>query len=95
MPEEQAFYILSRLLKGHDLRSFYTEDMRGVQLRVFQMNRLIQQVLTAFFSSMGIPLILSTVIPSNVRTSREIGSEDLLNAYSMVYDGIHISGNIK
>jgi len=49
VPDEQAFYILARLLKGHDLRSFYTEDMRGVQLRMYQMNRLIQQLFPAMY----------------------------------------------
>ncbi len=44
VPEEQAFYILARLLKGHDLRSFYTEDMRGVQLRMYQMSKLVEHV---------------------------------------------------
>lgn len=38
------FYMLARLMRGHDLRSIYTEDMRGVQLRMFQMNKLVQQV---------------------------------------------------
>ncbi len=62
MPEERAFFILARLLKGHDLRSFYTEDMRGVQLRMFQMNRLIQQVyLLLLFSSLRLIEIIPNV----------------------------------
>lgn len=40
--EEQAFFMLIRLLKGHNLRSFYTQDMRGVRLRMFQMNKITQ-----------------------------------------------------
>jgi len=49
IPEEQAFYVLARLMRGHDLRSIYTEDMRGVQLRMFQMNKLVQQLFPAMY----------------------------------------------
>jgi Holliday junction resolvase RusA-like endonuclease len=52
VPEEQAFYILARLMRGHDLRSIYTEDMRGVQLRMFQMNKLVQQLFPALYKHM-------------------------------------------
>jgi hypothetical protein len=63
VPEEQAFYILARLMRGHDLRSIYTEDMRGVQLRMFQMNKLVQQLFPAMYKHMeGLEVKVSLVL---------------------------------
>jgi len=47
--EEQAFYILARVLKGHNLRSFYTEDLNGVRVRMFQMDKLVQTLFPTMY----------------------------------------------
>lgn len=52
IPEEQAFFMLIRLLKGHNLRSFYTEDMRGVRMRMFQMNKITQLLFPEMYKHM-------------------------------------------
>jgi len=50
--EEQAFFMLIRLLKGHNLRSFYTEDMRGVRMRMYQMNKITQSLFPEMYKHM-------------------------------------------
>eukprot|EP01111_Echinosteliopsis_oligospora_P011766 TRINITY_DN3948_c0_g1_i1.p1 TRINITY_DN3948_c0_g1~~TRINITY_DN3948_c0_g1_i1.p1 ORF type:complete len:534 (-),score=128.23 TRINITY_DN3948_c0_g1_i1:52-1653(-) len=44
LPEEEAFYVLARIMKGQGLRSFYTEDMIGAKLRMHQMTLLVRQL---------------------------------------------------
>jgi len=39
-------------LKGHNLRSFYAEDMRGVRLRMFQMNKITQLLFPNLYKHM-------------------------------------------
>lgn len=45
MPDEEAFCVLVRLMKSYDLRSHYTPNMPGLQLRLFQFDRLVEELL--------------------------------------------------
>ncbi|KAI5481236.1 Rab GTPase activator [Pseudohyphozyma bogoriensis] len=49
MPDEEAFCVLVRLMKSYDLRSHYTPNMPGLQLRLFQFDRLLEELLPAVF----------------------------------------------
>lgn len=49
MPDEEAFCVLVRLMKSYDLRSQYLPDMPGLQLRLFQFDRLLEELLPATF----------------------------------------------
>lgn len=49
MPDEEAFCVLVRLMKSYDLRSHYTNDMPGLQLRLFQFDRLLEELLPGVF----------------------------------------------
>ena len=49
MPDEEAFCVLVRLMKAYDLRSQYLPDMPGLQLRLFQFDRLLEELLPAVF----------------------------------------------
>jgi len=61
--EELAFYLLARLLQGHNLRSFYTEDMHGVKMRMYQMNTLTQTLFPDMYKhleKLGVSIALVT-----------------------------------
>ncbi|KAK9895924.1 RabGAP/TBC [Cystobasidium minutum MCA 4210] len=49
MPDEEAFCVLVRLMKSYDLRSQYIPDMPGLQLRLYQFDRLLEELLPAVF----------------------------------------------
>ncbi|BGP34274.1 GTPase-activating protein [Rhodotorula toruloides] len=49
MPDEEAFCVLVRLMKAYDLRSHYTPNMPGLQLRLFQFDRLVEELLPSVF----------------------------------------------
>ncbi|KAM0755646.1 RabGAP/TBC [Meredithblackwellia eburnea MCA 4105] len=49
MPDEEAFCVLVRLMKSYDLRSHYTPNMPGLQLRLFQFDRLVEELLPGVF----------------------------------------------
>jgi len=52
LQEEPAFFLLMRLLKGHNFRSFYTEDMNGVRLRMYQVNKITQSLFPKMYKHM-------------------------------------------
>lgn len=47
MPEEEAFCVLIRLMYSYDLRSHFLPDMPGLQLRMYQFDRLLEELLPA------------------------------------------------
>ncbi|KAK4704438.1 ecotropic viral integration site 5 protein, partial [Phenoliferia sp. Uapishka_3] len=49
MPDEEAFCVLVRLMNSYDLRSHYTPNMPGLQLRLFQFDRLVEELLPGIF----------------------------------------------
>ncbi|SCZ89357.1 BZ3500_MvSof-1268-A1-R1_Chr1-1g01129 [Microbotryum saponariae] len=49
MPDEEAFCVLVRLMKSYDLRSHYTPNMPGLQLRLFQFDRLLEELVPGVF----------------------------------------------
>ena len=52
MPDEEAFSVLVRLMKAYDLRSHYTPNMPGLQLRLFQFDRLVEELAPTVFLHM-------------------------------------------
>ncbi|GAA5876163.1 hypothetical protein JCM1840_007056 [Sporobolomyces johnsonii] len=52
MPDEESFCVLVRLMKSYDLRSHYTPNMPGLQLRLFQFDRLVEELLPGVFLHM-------------------------------------------
>ncbi|KAJ1652208.1 GTPase-activating protein [Dispira simplex] len=59
MPEEEAFCLLVRLMKNYDLRGHYTPRMKKLHLRLFQLERLVEETL---------PLIQRHFIKEGVQT---------------------------
>jgi hypothetical protein len=47
MPEEEAFCVLVRLMHSYDLRSHFLPDMPGLLLRMYQFDRLLEDMLPA------------------------------------------------
>lgn len=44
MPDEEAFCVLVRLMDSYNLRSHFLADMPGLQLRLFQFDRLLEDI---------------------------------------------------
>lgn len=49
MPDEEAFCVLVRLMKSYNLRSLFMPNMPGLQLRLFQFDRLVEELLPTVF----------------------------------------------
>ena len=45
MPDEEAFCVLVKLMKQYNLRSHFLPGMDGLQLRLFQFDRLVEEML--------------------------------------------------
>ncbi|TIB83531.1 hypothetical protein E3Q06_02831 [Wallemia mellicola] len=45
MPDEEAFCLLVRLMQSYDLRGHYLPEMPGLHLRLFQFDRLLEEIL--------------------------------------------------
>ena len=45
MPDEEAFCVLVRLMDSYNLRSHFMADMPGLQLRLFQLDHLVEELL--------------------------------------------------
>lgn len=60
MPDEEAFCVLVRLMSSYNLRSHYLDDMPGLQLRLFQFDRLVEEVL---------PLLHNHLVRKGIKSS--------------------------
>lgn len=60
MPDEEAFCVLVRLMDSYNLRSHYLADMPGLQLRLFQYDRLLEEHL---------PLVYTHLLRKGVKSS--------------------------
>ncbi|KAK5136857.1 hypothetical protein LTR08_001779 [Meristemomyces frigidus] len=49
MSEDEAFTLLVRLMSKHDLRSLFTADMAGLHLRLYQFERLLEDLEPALY----------------------------------------------
>ncbi|KAF7186957.1 GTPase-activating protein GYP5 [Pseudocercospora fuligena] len=49
MSEEEAFTLLYRLMSKYDLRSMFTPDMVGLHLRLYQFERLLEELEPAIY----------------------------------------------
>lgn len=60
MPDEEAFCVLVRLMDSYNLRSNYLADMPGLQLRLFQLDRLLEET---------IPLLHTHFVRKGIKSS--------------------------
>jgi hypothetical protein len=60
MPDEEAFCVLVRLMTSYNLRSHYLDNMPGLQLRLFQFDRLVEDVL---------PLLHAHLVRKGIKSS--------------------------
>ncbi|BEI93481.1 uncharacterized protein CcaverHIS019_0511090 [Cutaneotrichosporon cavernicola] len=60
MPDEEAFCVLVRLMTSYNLRSHYLDNMPGLQLRLFQFDRLVEDVL---------PLLNAHLVRKGIKSS--------------------------
>ncbi|KAL7418747.1 GTPase-activating protein [Cryptotrichosporon argae] len=60
MPDEEAFCVLVRLMDSYNLRSHFLADMPGLQLRLFQFDRLMEDML---------PLLHTHLVRKGVKSS--------------------------
>lgn len=60
MPDEEAFCVLVRLMDSYNLRSHYLADMPGLQLRLYQFDRLVEDIL---------PLLHNHLVRKGIKSS--------------------------
>ncbi|KAL7753191.1 GTPase-activating protein [Sorochytrium milnesiophthora] len=53
MPEEEAFAVLVKLMRSYGLRGHYTPHMEGLHLRLFQFDKLLQEMLPAVYQHLA------------------------------------------
>ncbi|WWD22479.1 hypothetical protein CI109_106972 [Kwoniella shandongensis] len=63
MPDEEAFCVLVRLMDSYNLRSHYTAEMQGLQLRLFQFDRLVEDILPLIHTHFARKGIKSSIFP--------------------------------
>lgn len=49
MPEEEAFSLLVRLMNHYQLRDFFVQDMPGLHMRLYQFERLLEDIEPALY----------------------------------------------
>ncbi|OAA79242.1 GTPase activating protein (Gyp5) [Akanthomyces lecanii RCEF 1005] len=49
MPEEEAFCLLVRLMHNYDLRGLFVQDMPGLHMRLYQFERLLEDMEPALY----------------------------------------------
>ncbi|KAI8978971.1 rab-GTPase-TBC domain-containing protein [Pilobolus umbonatus] len=57
MPETQSFCVFVRLMETYEMRSMFTLNMEGLQLRLFQFSNLLSEILpdlSAYFDTQGV-----------------------------------------
>ncbi|KAJ1566646.1 GTPase-activating protein, partial [Cladochytrium tenue] len=64
MPDEEAFCVLVKLMKGYNFRELFTKSMSGLQLRLYQFDRLLEETLPAVAKHLESQDIKSTMYAS-------------------------------
>ncbi|KAF8332648.1 RabGAP/TBC [Cantharellus anzutake] len=49
MPDEEAFCVFVRLMQSYNLRSIYLPEMPGLQLRLYQFDRLVEELVPVLY----------------------------------------------
>jgi hypothetical protein len=83
MPDEEAFCVLVRLMDSCNLRSHFLPDMPGLQLRLFQLDRLLEET---------IPLLHTHFVRKGIKSSMW-ASQWFMTLFSYRYD-THITYRI-
>ncbi|KAJ3201121.1 GTPase-activating protein [Entophlyctis luteolus] len=50
MPDEEAFCVLDKLMRSYNFRELYTPTMVGLQLRLYQFDKLLKEILPTVYS---------------------------------------------
>ncbi|KAJ3284376.1 GTPase-activating protein [Borealophlyctis nickersoniae] len=64
MPDEEAFCVLVRLMKDYNLRELYTPQMVGLQLRLYQFDKIVEEQFPAVHKHLEAQDIKSTMYAS-------------------------------
>ncbi|KAJ3044516.1 GTPase-activating protein [Rhizophlyctis rosea] len=64
MPDEEAFCVLVRLMKDYNLRELYTPQMTGLQLRLYQYDKLLEELFPAVHKHLEQQDVKSTMYAS-------------------------------
>lgn len=62
--EEETFSLLVKLMQDYDLRSFYTQDMPGLMLKLYQFDKLLQEFSPRVHAHLGQCGIVSNMFVS-------------------------------
>ncbi|KAI9145577.1 rab-GTPase-TBC domain-containing protein [Paraphysoderma sedebokerense] len=64
MPEEEAFSLLVKLMKSYGLRGHYTPLMEGLSLRLYQFDKIVQELIPAVHEHLHREGVRSTMYAS-------------------------------
>lgn len=64
MPEEEAFSLLVKLMKSYGLRGHYTPLMEGLSLRLYQFDKIVQELIPAVHEHLHQEGVRSTMYAS-------------------------------
>ncbi|KAI9335923.1 rab-GTPase-TBC domain-containing protein [Obelidium mucronatum] len=64
MPDEEAFCVLEKLMKSYNFRDLYTPKMLGLQLRLFQFDKLLKEMFPAIYNHLDSHDVKSTMYAS-------------------------------
>ncbi|KAJ3306414.1 GTPase-activating protein [Blyttiomyces sp. JEL0837] len=64
MPDEEAFCVLVKLMKAYNFRELYTQSMAGLHLRLYQFDRLLEEMFPVVAKHLEAQDIKSTMYAS-------------------------------
>ncbi|KAJ3018846.1 UNVERIFIED_CONTAM: GTPase-activating protein [Siphonaria sp. JEL0065] len=64
MPDEEAFCVLEKLMKNYNFRELYTPKMIGLQLRLFQFDKLLKEMFPGLYNHLEAHDVKSTMYAS-------------------------------
>ncbi|KAL1919888.1 uncharacterized protein VTP21DRAFT_1820 [Calcarisporiella thermophila] len=64
MPEQQGFSVFVRLMETYDMRTLFTLSMDGLQMRLWQLNRLLEEDLPKLYAHFERHAITTTMYAS-------------------------------
>src|SRR4051812_28243200 len=64
MPDEEAFCLLVRLMQHYGLRGHYTPEMNDLQMRLFQFEQLMEEMVPVVYRHFQYQQIRSTMYAS-------------------------------
>ena len=70
MPEQQAFCVFVRLMETYEMRTMFTLNIEGLQLRLYQFSSLLAQILPELSDHLADHSVSKSIIRLGLSGSR-------------------------